>query len=129
MKSTCLLLAYTLLMGSAYAFIGSPNKPQVLSALAYSSGAAMPLQEPSLQTGVLGQAPIPRSPRQTTIRMPGRPDHIHEVITMEEYDAVVAAEKDQVVVVRFYAPWCRVSSPVALCVVLKRWLNPKVRRK
>ena len=119
MKSTCLLLAYALLMGSTHAFIGSPNKHQVLSALAYSSGAAMPLPEPSLQPGVLGPAPIPRAPRQTTLRMPGRPDHIHEVITMEEYDAVVAAEKDQVVVVRFYAPWCRVSSLTHRSVIVK----------
>ena len=45
---------------------------------------------------------------------PGRPAHIQEVMTMEEYNKVVAAEKDQVVVVRFYAPWCRVSSYIAL---------------
>lgn len=114
MKSTCLVLKFALLLGSGHAFIVSPTPPQVLSGLAYSSGAAVPLPEPSFQTDVLGPAGSRRAPRPTTLKMPGRPDHIQEVITMEEYNAVVAAEKDQVVVVRFFAPWCRVSVFVVL---------------
>jgi hypothetical protein len=110
MRSACLFFAFALLVGSAYAFIVVPTQPQVSSGLAYSSGAAVPLPEPSFPTDVLGPTPIRRAPRQTALKMPGRPEHIQEVITMEEYNAVVAAEKDQVVVVRFYAPWCRVSS-------------------
>jgi len=32
---------------------------------------------------------------------------VQEVLTIQEYKAVVAEEKDQMVCVRFYAPWCK----------------------
>lgn len=35
-----------------------------------------------------------------------------EVLTIQEYKAVVADEKDQMVVVRFYAPWCKACKAV-----------------
>jgi hypothetical protein len=34
---------------------------------------------------------------------------IQEVLTLEEYQKVVMEESDKMVVVRFHAPWCRVS--------------------
>lgn len=40
---------------------------------------------------------------------PGRPNNVVEVVTLQDYKTIVADEKDQMVVVRFYAPWCRVS--------------------
>lgn len=37
------------------------------------------------------------------------PSHVLKVLDMKEFEQVVAEEKDQIVVVRFYASWCRVS--------------------
>lgn len=41
---------------------------------------------------------------------PGRPSNVIEVTTLQDYKKCVAEEKDRIVVVRFYADWCRVSS-------------------
>jgi hypothetical protein len=41
---------------------------------------------------------------------PGRPSNVMEVTTLQDYKKHVADEKDRIVVVRFYAKWCRVSS-------------------
>jgi thiol-disulfide isomerase/thioredoxin len=38
---------------------------------------------------------------------------IQEAITMEDYKTVVVDEQDKVVVVRFFAPWCRACKAVA----------------
>jgi len=45
------------------------------------------------------------------VKAPGRPDHVQEVNSLEEFQQVVAEEPDKLVVVRFYAPWCRVRFP------------------
>jgi len=37
---------------------------------------------------------------------------IHEVTTIQDYKTVVADEQDQMVCVRFYAPWCRACKAV-----------------
>ena len=42
---------------------------------------------------------------------PGRPSNVIEVTNLQDYKKCVADEKDRIVVVRFYADWCRVSSP------------------
>ena len=34
---------------------------------------------------------------------------IQEILTMKEYNSVVMEETEKMVVVRFHAPWCRVS--------------------
>jgi hypothetical protein len=44
-----------------------------------------------------------------TKKATGRPSHVHEVLNMQDFNKMVTAEKDQLVVVRFFAPWCRVS--------------------
>ena len=47
---------------------------------------------------------IPGLFKETIIKRRTVPE---EVMTIQEYKAVVADEKDQMVVVRFYAPWCK----------------------
>ena len=42
-----------------------------------------------------------------------RRNPVHEVVTMEDYKTVVVDEEDCMVVVRFYAPWCRACKAVA----------------
>jgi hypothetical protein len=44
------------------------------------------------------------------VAAPGRPSNVMEVTTLQDYKRHVADEKDRIVVVRFYAKWCRVSS-------------------
>lgn len=45
----------------------------------------------------------------TTRRTSGKPE---EVLTIQEYKAIVADEKDCIVCVRFYAPWCKACKAV-----------------
>jgi hypothetical protein len=44
------------------------------------------------------------------VAAPGRPSNVMEITTLQDYKKHVADEKDRIVVVRFYAKWCRVSS-------------------
>lgn len=43
------------------------------------------------------------------IKKASRRSHVLEVLNMKEFKQVVTEEKYQIVVVRFYAAWCRVS--------------------
>ena len=111
------------MMGSSDAFMLSPNQPRSFqssssssSYLSYSSGTtALPLPSSDSIFGTNRPRDWSHGDETTTrqrvkvVAPPGRPAHIQEVMTMEEYNKVVAEEKDQVVIVRFYAPWCRVS--------------------
>lgn len=38
---------------------------------------------------------------------------VHEVLSIEDYKSIVVEEKESIVVVRFYAPWCRACKAVA----------------
>ena len=40
----------------------------------------------------------------------GRPSNVKECATLDDYKVVVGDERDKLVVVRFYATWCKVSS-------------------
>ncbi|KAI2511906.1 hypothetical protein MHU86_2422 [Fragilaria crotonensis] len=114
MKSPCLLLACAALMGSSDAFMVSPNPTKSQLALSYSSGTTLPLPDPMFGASrVMGGSRGGSSKTVPSTTAPGRPAHIQEVMTMDEYNKVVAAEKDQVVVVRFYAPWCRACKAMA----------------
>jgi thiol-disulfide isomerase/thioredoxin len=42
-----------------------------------------------------------------------RPKSIQQVVTMKDYKMVVVDEQDKMVVVRFFAPWCRACKAVA----------------
>ena len=108
MKSTCLLLATALLMGSSHALVVSSPSSQSPSSLAYASDATLQIPAPSIESRIRQKVQSrPTAPR--TQKAPSRPAHIEEVKTMAEYNSVVAGEKDQMVVVRFHATWCRVS--------------------
>lgn len=40
---------------------------------------------------------------------PSKPAFVHEAVTLQSYKKLVADEHEKLVVVRFYAKWCRVS--------------------
>jgi len=40
----------------------------------------------------------------------GRPSNVKVVHTLEDYKMAVGDERDKLVVVRFYATWCKVSA-------------------
>ena len=111
-----LFLSLAALMGSSHAFMISPNQPRLESpsSLSYAMGSTMPLPKEPMFGSSAGTA----SRVMKRVAAPGRPAHIQEVMTMEEYNKVVAQEKDQVVVVRFFAPWCRVSGMNAVDLYL-----------
>jgi thiol-disulfide isomerase/thioredoxin len=123
MKSACILFITVLLMGSADAFMVSPpssssSSSQLRTSLAYASdGTLQPYpSSPSFGSRVIEAvkartSSAVRSRTATTTKnkttTPGRPAHVEEVMTLAEYKSIVSDEKDQIVVVRFYAPWCR----------------------
>lgn len=41
------------------------------------------------------------------VHNPNRPSFVHEAVTLQEYKEIVGDEKKRLVVVRFYAKWCR----------------------
>lgn len=43
---------------------------------------------------------------------PKRPSFVHEAVTLKEYKELVADETERLVVVRFYARWCRACAAV-----------------
>ena len=45
-------------------------------------------------------------------RKPKRPENLRRVETLMQYKETVADERDRMVVVRFYAPWCKVSGKI-----------------
>lgn len=47
--------------------------------------------------------------RNTQKKKSSRPDNVQVVKTMDEFNKVVGEEPEKLVVVRFHAPWCRVS--------------------
>ena len=47
----------------------------------------------------------------------GSPPNFHVVRTLEEYKRVVGDEKEKIVAVRFYAPWCKVSLITRYCIL------------
>jgi thiol:disulfide interchange protein len=108
MKSACILFVTALLMGSTDAFMVSPPSSQLRTSLAYASGGALQPPSPSFGSRVIEavQAPKRTAP---TIKARERPPLVEQVMTMEDFKSIVADEKDQIVVVRFYAHWCRVS--------------------
>jgi hypothetical protein len=62
----------------------------------------------------LGQNPKPPGIQKD----PTKPKSIVEVTNAEEYEKIVMGEADRVVVVRYYAPWCRVSVTYLMCFIL-----------
>lgn len=54
----------------------------------------------------------PATTPTTTTTKPGTTAKPIEVVTIQEYKAAVAEERDQMVCVRFYAPWCKACKAV-----------------
>lgn len=51
---------------------------------------------------------LPTPPKKKKILSNGgRPSNVIEVTSLEDYKTIVADEKEKIVAVRFYAPWCR----------------------
>ena len=55
---------------------------------------------------------LPKIPRVIKEKLKPSPTMPTEVMTIQEYKAVVADEKEQMVCVRFYAPWCKACKAV-----------------
>ena len=79
--------------------------------VATRSGGFLP-KIPQLLKDKLGS--IGSSSSSTTTTTPTKPTRTkpEEVVTIQEYKAVVAEEQDQIVCVRFYAPWCKACKAV-----------------
>lgn len=59
--------------------------------------------------GSIPVRPLPPQQEQRRKKAPkkGRPPHVHLVSTLGDYKTLVADETERIVVVRFYAEWCR----------------------
>jgi hypothetical protein len=77
--------------------------------MSYSSSSTIQLPHPSFESRMRDAVQMPRRVVPAVQKVPGRPAHVQEIITLEDYQRVVAEEKEKMVVVRFHAPWCRVS--------------------
>jgi len=44
-----------------------------------------------------------------TSRLASREPTVRSILTVEDFEALVLEEKEKLVVIRFHAPWCRVS--------------------
>jgi hypothetical protein len=52
---------------------------------------------------------IKKDAQKSQKRMKGAPKNLMRLKTLEDFKKVVGGKKDQIVVVRWYAPWCKVS--------------------
>lgn len=111
MNSVYLLFVTALLAGSSSSSVsafGVVTAPQhqlsspSSSSLSYTDNTVEPGFEERMRAAV---HPPPLKKKKAA----GRPSHVQEVLNMEQFKEQVTAEKDQLVVVRFFAPWCRVS--------------------
>ena len=57
-----------------------------------------------------------RSKESTVGGRNGRPSNVKVVHTLNDYKVAVGNERDKVVVVRFYATWCKVRIPLLVLV-------------
>mmetsp|Transcript_12795 Transcript_12795/g.24321 ORF Transcript_12795/g.24321 Transcript_12795/m.24321 type:complete len:218 (+) Transcript_12795:266-919(+) len=57
----------------------------------------------------------------------GKKNEVYEITSLEEYREHVAQEKEKLVVVRFYAPWCRACKAIALFYQQLPRLYPDVK--
>ena len=57
--------------------------------------------------GMLGADRRNQKSHQAQQRRRILPSNVHEVTTLDEYKKIVGEESDQVVAVRFFAPWCK----------------------
>jgi hypothetical protein len=113
--STLLLLSFMTRQSTAFVAAPSSNwltgSSRRATAIAYSDTVDRPHVE-SFEERMRSALNKPK--QKQTATDPARPQHIHQVLNLQEYKQQVANEKEKIVVVRFYAPWCRVSwkSPV-----------------
>lgn len=119
MQSTYLLLVSALLLGSTNGFgVTLPSSVQRLgiTSLSYSedvhaSDKSLVSVEPGFEERMREAVQVKRATKAK--KATGRPGHVHEALNMKAFNKLVTEEKDQLVVVRFYAPWCRACKAVS----------------
>jgi hypothetical protein len=87
----------------------SSNSSPSTSAVSYASSATVPLSDKSFESRMKDLVLGTKSKTPAIQKDPSKPKNIVEVTTAEEYEQIVLGETEKLVVVRYYAPWCRVS--------------------
>jgi hypothetical protein len=84
--------------------------------LAYADGTSSSPQMSDFQRRMINiMGNQPNSPNRTQKGKPPKqpnsqkPKNVEQVLTLQDYKSVVGDETEKLVVVRFYAPWCKVS--------------------
>mmetsp|Transcript_13860 Transcript_13860/g.22967 ORF Transcript_13860/g.22967 Transcript_13860/m.22967 type:complete len:242 (+) Transcript_13860:113-838(+) len=119
MQSTYLVFVTALLLGSTNGFgVAPPSSVQRLGSTSLSYSEHMQTLdksrvsvEPGFEERMREAVKVKRATK--TNKATGRPGHVHEALTMKAFNKLVTEEKDQLVVVRFYAPWCRACKAVS----------------
>jgi hypothetical protein len=56
----------------------------------------------------------PTTKKKPLVRNKNIPENLMNIETLEEYKNIVGGNKDKLIVVRFYAPWCKVRTVLGL---------------